>query len=105
MTKLLSTTPIYVQPSFTYSLWQEAEKATEAEKIRKETILSGNPLLKLGNGSGGDFAVKRRFNSDDLWKIDAFFFDIFCKLLDGFALSTGGGLQLYNIMRKLLSCL
>ena len=41
---------------------QEAEKATEAEKIRKETILSGNPLLKLGNGAGhnSDFNVKRR---------------------------------------------
>lgn len=47
---------------------QEAEKATEAEKIRKETILSGNPLLKLGNGSGGEFAVKRRWDDDVVFK-------------------------------------
>jgi len=49
---------------------QEAERATEAEKIRKETILSGNPLLKLGNGSGqnSDFNVKRRWDDDVVFK-------------------------------------
>ena len=49
-------------------LLQEAEKSAEAEKIRKETILSGNPLLNLGSGSGqnSDFSVKRRFLSSYL---------------------------------------
>lgn len=49
---------------------KEAEKSAEAEKIRKETILSGNPLLNLGSGSGqnSDFSVKRRWDDDVVFK-------------------------------------
>ena len=49
---------------------KEVERSAEAEKIRKETILSGNPLLNLGSGSGqnSDFSVKRRWDDDVVFK-------------------------------------
>jgi len=48
---------------------KEVEKVAEAEKIRKETILSGNPLLNTGPAeSGGQFNVKRRWDDDVVFK-------------------------------------
>ena len=41
----------------------------EKEKIRKEQILSGNPLLNLGGNSGEEgFKVKRRWDDDVVFK-------------------------------------
>ena len=45
---------------------QEAEKAAEAERARKESILQGNPLL--APPSAGDFSLKRRWDEDVVFK-------------------------------------
>lgn len=58
---------------------KEVERAAEEERIRKETILSGNPLLNNpgnsaapGNPSttaaAADFSVKRRWDDDVVFK-------------------------------------
>lgn len=46
---------------------QEAERKEEEERIRTENILSGNPLLNAARSSG-NFAVKRRWDDDVVFK-------------------------------------
>lgn len=47
---------------------KEEQKRIEDERIRTETILSGNPLLNLQGASGGSMKVKRRWDDDVVFK-------------------------------------
>lgn len=49
-----------------------AEEAAEVEAQKREELVRGNPLLELGgDGAGGSFQVKRRWDDDVVFKNQA----------------------------------
>lgn len=47
---------------------KELDRKEEEARIRTENILSGNPLMNMKRGGESDFAVKRRWDDDVVFK-------------------------------------